>query len=139
MHQAGCNYCDKNDAMKANAYEIASLPTSIVYLFREQSHPGRIIVTHKDHIEDVADMTDAQRDAFFADVARAARALKAAFKPDKINYAVYGDLVRHLHFHLVPKYRDQFEWGGGFEMNPKKKVLSDAECEEVGKKICAVL
>lgn len=139
MKPTGCNYCDKNEAHAVYAYEAATLPASIVYIFREQSHPGRLIVALKEHANDLADLSDAQRDAFFADVATAARAIRKAFNPDKINYAAFGDLVPHLHFHLVPKYRDQFEWGGTFIMNPQQKVMTDAECEEVAKKIRAAL
>lgn len=139
MSNPVCNYCEKNDAHAAYAYEITALPESVLYLFREQSHPGRLIVAHKDHVADLMDLDDARRDAYFADVAKAAKALKKAFNPDKINYAAYGDLVPHLHFHLVPKYRDQFEWGGTFAMNPQEKVLSDAECEAVAEKIRAAL
>ena len=37
--------------------------------------------------------------------------------------------------HLVPKYEGEYEWGGTFEMNPGKVVLSDAELEEIAEKI----
>jgi len=57
------------------------------------------------------------------DTARAAAAVQRAFDPDKINYAVYGDLVPHLHYHIVPKYRDGACWGKPFELNPPDKTL----------------
>ncbi len=41
--------------------------------------------------------------------------------------------------HLVPKYKDEFEWGGVFEMNPQKKFLSDDEYNEMIEKIKANL
>ena len=64
-------------------------------------------------------------------MARAARALHAAFHPDKINYGAYGDTGCHLHFHLVPKYRDGYEWGGVFAMNPGETFRSEAEYREL--------
>lgn len=33
------------------------------------------------------------------------------FNPDKVNYGAYGDTGHHLYFHLVPKYKDGYEWG----------------------------
>ena len=60
-------------------------------------------------------------------MARASRAIHAAFHPDKVNYGAYGDTGCHLHFHLVPKYKDAYEWGGVFEMNPGKVKLSEEE------------
>ena len=52
-----------------------------------------------------------------------------------LNYGAYGDTGHHLHFHLCPKYKDEFEWGGVFLMNPDKKYLSDAEYAEMIEKI----
>lgn len=37
--------------------------------------------------------------------------------------------------HLVPKYKDEFEWGGVFAMNPGKVTLSEEEYEEMIKAI----
>ena len=37
--------------------------------------------------------------------------------------------------HLVPKYRDGYEWGGVFAMNPGEKFLTDAEYAEMIEKI----
>ena len=56
--------------------------------------------------------------------AHAAKAIHAAFHPDKLNYGAYGDTGCHLHMHLCPKYKDGFEWGGTFEMNPGKTLLT---------------
>ena len=80
---------------------------------------------------------DRERAAYFEDVARVARAIMAAFHPDKVNYGAYGDTGHHLHFHLCPKYKDEFEWGGVFLMNPDKKYLTDAEYAEMIEKIKA--
>ena len=104
---------------------ICDLSVSSLILFKEQSHPGRCIVAYKDHVSEIVNISDEERDAFFADVARAAKAIHAAFHPDKVNYGAYGDTGCHLHMHLVPKYKDGFEWGGVFEMNPGKVYLSD--------------
>ena len=77
------------------------------------------------------ELTDEERSAYFADIDRVAKALHKAFHPDKINYGAYGDTGHHLHFHLVPKYRDGYEWGGVFAMNPKEKYLTDVEYQEL--------
>ena len=84
-------------------------------------------------------ISDEERNAFFADVDRAAKAIHAAFHPDKVNYGAYGDTGCHLHMHLVPKYKDGFEWGGVFEMNPKKVFLSEPEYADLIQQIKANL
>ena len=74
-----------------------------------------------------------------AESARAAKAIHAVFHPEKLNYGAYGDTGCHLHVHLVPKYRDGFEWGGVFAMNPGQKKLSESEYAEMAEKIRAAL
>ncbi len=118
---------------------ICDLSVSSLVLFKEQSHLGRCIVAYKDHVSEIVNISDEERNAFFADVNRAAKAIHAAFSPDKVNYGAYGDTGCHLHVHLVPKYRDGFEWGEVFEMNPKKKFLSEQEYSDIIAKIKANL
>ena len=118
---------------------ICELNVSTLILFREQSHPGRCIVAYKDHVSELVNLSDEERNAYFADIDRAAKAIHAAFHPDKINYGAYGDTGCHLHFHLVPKYRDGFEWGGVFAMNPGAVKLTDMEYAEMIEKIKANL
>ena len=118
---------------------ICDLSVSTLILFKEQSHPGRCIVAYKDHVSEIVNISDEERNAFFSDVNRAAKAIHKAFHPDKINYGAYGDTGCHLHMHLVPKYKDEFEWGGVFAMNPDQRYLSDAEYEEMIEKIKASL
>jgi diadenosine tetraphosphate (Ap4A) HIT family hydrolase len=81
------------------------------------------------------ELSDDQRDAFMRDVAKTAKAIAAAFNPTKINYGAYADTLSHLHMHVVPKYKDGYGFGGVFEMNPQKTILSDAEYAEVIEKI----
>ena len=118
---------------------ICELDASVVVLFKEQSHPGRCIVAFKDHKSELTELTDDERNAFFADVSRVAKAIHAIFHPNKINYGAFGDSSGHMHFHLVPKYKDQFEWNGVFQMNPEKTFLSDAEYAGIIQKIKAEL
>ncbi len=134
-----CAYCMKGDLVADFGIEICDLTVSTLYLFKEQSHPGRCIVAYKDHVSELIDISDEERNAFFADVAHASRAIHAAFAPDKVNYGAYGDTGCHLHVHLVPKYKDEYEWGGVFAMNPQRKFLTDDEYGDMIQKIKANL
>ena len=134
-----CGYCQKGELLAKFDIEICELSVSTLILFKEQSHPGRCIVAYKDHVSEIINISDEERNAFFADVARAAKAIHKVFSPDKVNYGAYGDTGCHLHMHLVPKYKDEYEWGGVFEMNPGKMLLTDAEYAEMIEKIKAAL
>ena len=139
MIDPNCGYCVGGEPLAKFGIKICDLSVSQLILFKEQSHPGRVIVAYKDHVSELVDISDEERNAFFADVARAAKAIHAAFHPDKVNYGAYGDGGCHLHFHLVPKYQGEFEWGMPFAMNPAKTYLTDGEYEEMIQKILAHL
>jgi len=134
-----CGYCVGGEPLAKFGIKICDLDVSQLILFKEQSKPGRCIVAYKDHVSEIVDISDDERNRFFADVNRASKAIHAAFNPDKVNYGAYGDTGCHLHMHLCPKYKDGDEWGGVFQMNPQKVFLSDAEYEEMIEKIKANL
>ena len=139
MKDTNCGYCMRGELLDAFGIYICELSVSTLILFKEQSKPGRCIVAYKDHVSELVDLSDGERSAFFADVAQAARAIHAAFHREKVNYGAYGDTGCHLHFHLVPKYRDGDEWGGVFQMNPGRVYLSQAEYDSMIEKIKANL
>ena len=113
--------------------EIAPLEVSTLYLFREQTHRGRCVVAYRAHVNELFELPDAKLARFMRDVARAARAIKAACQPNKINYGAYSDKLPHLHMHLVPKYEGGAAWGAPFEMMPAVKTfLAEAGYAELG-------
>ncbi len=38
--------------------------------------------------------------------------LKIVFKPTLINVGLFGNKVRHLHWHIIPRYEGDSNWGG---------------------------
>ncbi len=131
MKDQNCGYCMGRELLAKFGIPICKLGVSDLVLFKEQSKRGRCIVAYKDHVSEIVDITQEERNAYFTDVNRAAKALHKAFNPDKLNYGAYGDTGCHLHMHLVPKYKDQDEWGSTFQMNPEKVFLTDEEYQEI--------
>ena len=134
-----CLYCTNNETLHNLMIECAQLRVSRAFLFKEQSYRGRCLVAYKDHVNDLNELSDEDRNAFMADVAQVTRAMQKAFNPVKINYGAYSDKLSHLHFHLAPKYEGGLDFGGTFQMNPQKVYLSDAEYAELIEKIKANL
>ena len=134
-----CAYCVEGELLAKFGIKICELENSKVYLFKEQSHPGRVVVAHKKHVSEILELTPEERAAYLEEIAKVSEAIHKIFKPAKVNYGAYGDTGHHLHFHLVPKYTDEYEWGGTFEMNPGKKFLSDEEYAQMIEKIKAEL
>lgn len=130
-----CLYCQNNETLHKLMIKICDLKVSQLFLFKEQSYKGRCNVVYNDHTVEFHELSDEQRTAFMSDVAAVGKAIALAFNPDKINYGAYADTISHLHMHVVPKYKDGYGFGGVFEMNPQKVMLSDTEYVEVIEKI----
>lgn len=128
---SSCFYCQRDSRLDDLMIEIAPLQVSTLFLFREQTYHGRCLVAYKDHVKELFELDDEQLRLFMQDVKHAATAMQQAFSPDKVNYGAFSDTLAHLHFHLVPKYKDGPDWGGTFQMNPHKTYLSDAEYSEL--------
>jgi diadenosine tetraphosphate (Ap4A) HIT family hydrolase len=134
-----CLYCMRNELQKELMIEICDLKTSTLFLFKEQSYPGRCVVAYKDHVNELFEISEEDRNLFMLDVAHVAKTMKKLFSPAKINYGAYSDKLAHLHFHIVPKYEEGLTFGSTFEMNPKKTYLTDNEYLEIVERLKAAL
>ncbi|MDR1412079.1 MAG: HIT family protein [Spirochaetaceae bacterium] len=124
MKDTNCRYCTCADDISV---KVADLETSVLLLPMDQTYRGRCILALNDHKSEVFMMAPDELAAWARDLSRAAKALWEVFSPDKINYAVFGDLYPHLHMHLVPKYKGGPEWGGPFLLDLSKDSLMSRE------------
>lgn len=71
-----------------------------------QAFPGscRVILTR--HVAEMSDLDTGDAHRFMAAVLATERALRRTLHADKINLASLGNLVPHLHWHVVPRWRD---------------------------------
>ncbi|ACB77176.1 HIT family protein [Opitutus terrae] len=135
-----CFYCRKDQRLHDLMIEIAPLRVSTLYLFKEQTYRGRCVLAARQHVNEWFELPEAELALFAQDIARAARAIKAATGAAKINYGAYSDKLPHLHVHLVPKYPNGPTWGSTFTMMPDPKVLlGAAEYAELSAKISRAL
>ena len=133
MKDNNCAYCMQGELVEKFGYPVGKMPSGYLYIFKEQSKMGRLILAYKDHVSEIVDISDEERNQFFADVNNVAKVIHKIFSPSKVNYGMYGDTGCHLHMHLVRKYEGGDEWGSTFTMNPDKKYLNDNEYEEMAK------
>ncbi|MFU0832163.1 MAG: hypothetical protein ACFWUC_04395 [Oscillospiraceae bacterium] len=127
-----CMYCEENEKLLQMMIPVCNLQVSKVYLFRDQTYRGRIIVAANHHYKEIYEFPREERVQFFEDISNAAKALSAISAAEKINYGVFGDGVPHYHVHLVPKRPDYPDFGRMFQMNCKPPVtLTDEEYNEL--------
>ena len=87
---------------------------SEIKLERRSRLPGYcIVVWNGRHVADPADLTARAAAGYGADTLAAARAVRAVFRPVKLNYFTLGNTVPHLHTHVVPRYRHDDPAPGG--------------------------
>jgi diadenosine tetraphosphate (Ap4A) HIT family hydrolase len=72
----------------------------------EPGYPGFCRVIWHSHIKEMTDLPSRERDHLMAVVLAVESVLRTVMRPDKINLASFGTLVPHLHWHVVPRFRD---------------------------------
>ena len=122
-----CFYCEKNETLNQLMTRICTLKVSEVYLVKNQNFPGRCVVAFKDHKTEWFQLTEEERNDFGRDMAVVAEAIYCLFEADKLNYAIYGDGVPHLHCHIIPKKKGGYCWGSAFDMSGNRTELSEEE------------
>lgn len=77
-----------------------------VILVGEPGYPGYCRVVWNAHVAEMSDLDDAERAHCMSVVFAVERVLRAAMQPLKINIASLGNKVAHVHWHVIPRFRD---------------------------------
>jgi diadenosine tetraphosphate (Ap4A) HIT family hydrolase len=77
-----------------------------VILADEANYPGFARVIWKDHVREMSDLADADRLLVNDAVWKLEQAVREAMQPLKVNVASLGNVVPHLHWHVIPRYAD---------------------------------
>jgi diadenosine tetraphosphate (Ap4A) HIT family hydrolase len=81
-------------------------PHCRVILAKEDDYPGFCRVIWNDHIKEMSDLKPALRAEFMDIVFAVEAAVRDVMQPEKINLASLGNMVPHLHWHVIPRYLD---------------------------------
>ncbi|MCV9964860.1 HIT family protein [Pararhizobium sp. BT-229] len=95
-----------------NPWFIAETPLSYLVLNFDQTYPGRAILVPKAEKPDLESVGDEDIGPLMLEVATVGRVIKEAFKADRMNYASLGNVVGQLHWHIIPRYEGDVNWGG---------------------------
>ncbi len=83
---------------------IVGLTASVVGLYDDARYPGRLIVSANEHYDHLEMVPSSVFTPFMADVQVAARALRQWDEGIlRVNVAVLGNSVPHVHAHLIPR------------------------------------
>jgi len=77
-----------------------------VVLADEPQHPAFLRVIWNAHVAETCDLEASDRDHLMRVVFEVERGLRDGMRPDKINLASLGNVVPHLHWHVIGRWRD---------------------------------
>ncbi|RII26393.1 MAG: HIT family protein [Geobacter sp.] len=101
---------------------IAELDHCYVLLNRDQFFPGYCFVFTKDHVTELFHLEREVRTAVMEEVTVVAAALYRLLQPAKINYELLGNMVPHMHWHLVPRFTTDPLWPRPIWAEPHTEV-----------------
>ena len=111
----------------------------------EPGFPAFYRVVWTDHVAEFSDLSQQERGLCMDVVAAVERVLRAQLQPTKINLAALGNMVAHLHWHVIAR----FDWDSHFpaalwapaqrERLPEREAALAAQLPQVDARLVAAL
>lgn len=93
-----------------DTHPVASLGLCELRLMDDANYPWLVLVPRVPGSVELVDLDAQQRHRLTDEIDLASRALRALFRPHKLNVAALGNLVRQLHVHVVARFEDDPAW-----------------------------
>jgi len=97
---AGCELC------ALDVPKVVENDKFAVILADDANYPGFARVIWKDHVREMSDLLEPDRLLVNDAVWKLEQALREVMAPLKVNVASLGNVVPHLHWHVIPRYAD---------------------------------
>jgi len=97
-------------------------PVLRVVLANENGYPGFARVIWHAHVAEMSDLPEAAREHVMRVVFGVETAQRTVMSPDKVNVASLGNMVPHVHWHVIPRYRDDVHFPGSVWSAPQREV-----------------
>jgi diadenosine tetraphosphate (Ap4A) HIT family hydrolase len=101
LNQNNCVYCDR----VSESVVWSDAHCRVIHVV-DAKFAGLCRVVWNRHVAEFSDLDETARIHLMRVVAGVENGLRELLQPDKINLASLGTAVPHLHWHVVPRYRD---------------------------------
>lgn len=92
---------------------------SVALLERNAIAKGHTVVVFRGrHVADFTDLGAEELACYWKDTQDVARMIERVFRPCHMNYLLLGNIVPHLHVHIVPRYLDDSAPGRPLPWDP---------------------
>lgn len=100
-----------------------------------QEYVGFCRVILKRHVAEMTDLIPSERSRLMNVVYAIETVLRQVYQPTKINLATLGNMVPHLHWHIIPRFQDDPHfpnpiWGEVLRPAKLRPALPDAELKQ---------
>lgn len=97
-----------------------------VILANEPGYPGFCRVIWNAHVAEMSDLPEMAREHVMRTVFAVEKAQRAVLAPHKVNVASLGNWVPHVHWHVIPRYRDDVHFPGSVWSAPQREADASA-------------
>jgi diadenosine tetraphosphate (Ap4A) HIT family hydrolase len=104
---AACELC--NEPGGETLYRNSKLR---VVFIDDTQYPGFCRVIWNEHVREMTDLPASDRTLFMDAVWQVEAAVREVMRPDKMNVASLGNMVPHLHWHVIPRFADDAHFPG---------------------------
>jgi diadenosine tetraphosphate (Ap4A) HIT family hydrolase len=77
-----------------------------VVLVDDDNYPGFCRVIWRDHVKEVTDLDELDRMLLMDVLWQVEQVVREVMQPEKVNLASFGNVVPHLHWHVIPRFTD---------------------------------
>lgn len=100
-----------------------------VVLVADAGYPGFCRVIWNAHAREMTDLTAAERTELMRVVYQVEAAQREVLQPEKINLASLGNMVPHLHWHLIPRFTDDAHFPNPIWSSSVRQTARDVSAE----------
>jgi diadenosine tetraphosphate (Ap4A) HIT family hydrolase len=105
-----CILCDINPA-ENNTFIRQYQFFTVLANFKQPTLGASLIVLNR-HVSRLSEFIAAEKKEYWTVVDAVEYALDSAFEPDGVNYLMMANTVPHIHWHVVPRYKDPRQLAG---------------------------
>jgi diadenosine tetraphosphate (Ap4A) HIT family hydrolase len=128
----GCPFCSHRADASGEWDLVSRLSASSLYLNRNQIYRGHcVLVLDLRHAVRPDQLSADEWAMFCGDLHEAGTAVVRVAKPDHVNVASLGNVVPHLHWHIIPRYRTDPRWGGPIWPEEARTALAPDERDQL--------
>lgn len=117
-----CEFCDSTGGMVLWQNELCR-----VVAVDDPGYPGFCRVILNRHEREMTDLSLTERYRVMAVVFAVESHLRLEMQPDKMNLASLGNMTPHLHWHVIPRYRDDRHFPGPVWAAPRHEAPAPVE------------